>query len=168
MGIRLIGPPLLALAACSPAGQVRGEPVPDAPDRGALPAAGLQTARIGGIELELVELRRTCAVRFGETQLELVLPPPCRFLARGGAEAAVENYAEAGAVVLIAGPLAAEADYATSEDRVPADRCSHLAQPLFVRNGTVEMGAVQVSALGFCSQSAPDEKFYYGLAHPQG
>ncbi|MDJ0643912.1 MAG: hypothetical protein QNJ15_13950 [Erythrobacter sp.] len=164
VGIRLICLPLLALVACSPAGQAQGGE--EAVTR-EVENTGLQSANIDGTEYELVALGRICAVRFGEDQLVLDLPPPCRFIARGATDAAtVENYGEAGSVALIAGPLAAEGDYALSEDRAIADGCSHLAQPLLVKGGIPSIGAIQVSALGFCRNSAPDEKFYYGLAHP--
>lgn len=166
VGIRLICLPLLALVACSPAGQAQNEETAVAV---AETSAGLQSAEIEGVRYELVALERTCAVRFGDEQVVLDLPPPCRFIARGTTDAAtIEDYGESGSVALIAGPLAADSDYALSDDRKIADQCSHLAQPLVVKAGAAQVGEVQISALGFCSASAPDEKFYYGLAHPEG
>jgi len=166
VGIRLIALPLLALAACSPMGQAQnGEGTDEAVES----RVGLQSASIGGIELELVAMGRVCGLRYGDEQVVLDLPLPCRFLSRGDTGVAmVEDYGEAGMVTLIAGPLAAEVDYSLSEDRVREDQCSHLAQPLFVKNGAFRTGKMLVGALGYCSTAAPDEKFYYGLAHPEG
>jgi len=170
VGIRLIALPLLALMACSPSGhaQSEGEALA-ASGETAENDVGLQSARVGGTEFELVSLGRTCAVRYGEAQIVLELPPPCRFLSRGDTgTATVEDYGDEGMVTLVAGPLAASADYALSEDRVLDDRCSHVAQPLFVKDDELSIGKLLVSALGYCSTAAPDEKFYYGLAHPEG
>lgn len=166
VGIRLSCLPLLGLVACSPAGLAQGG---EASESAAEAPIGLQSATIDGIEYELVVQGRACAVRFGKEQVVLDLPPPCRFIARGDTGAAtVEDYGEVGKITLVAGPLAAESDYGLSEDRQATDQCSHLAQPLIVKSGIPQIGEVQVDALGFCSASAPDEKFYYGLAHPQG
>ncbi len=167
LGIRVIALPVLALVACSPAEPALGgeEQTRESDDA----FVELQSAEIAGTEYELVTLGRICAIRFGEQQLVLKLPPPCRFISRGATGAAtVEDYGDAGSITLVAGPLAAASDYELSEDREPTDRCSHLAQPLIVKDDTVLTGEVQVSALGFCSEAAPDEKFYYGLAHPAG
>ena len=167
MGIQLI---LLGslLLACSPPSAAR------AGDRGAGEGAHATTVQVGERTLELIALPRRYAGGSGEQLIELRLPNPCRFLARGsGTGPAVEDYGEAGAVALVAGPLAHEDDYARVDDRVPSDRCSHVAQAVIVLPGQVKVGPLLISALGFCAESAPDEKVYYGIAHgseepPQG
>lgn len=170
MGIRLTFLLPLAVIGCAPSGQAQDEgPGDDGEAVTGTAPAGIQTASLAGKDIELIALGRTCGVRVGDEQLELRLPPPCRFIARGDTGAAtVEDYGEAGAVTLIAGPLAGQGDYAQSEDRDPEDQCSHIAQPLLVKDGTVVVGEPIVEALGFCSAAAPDEKFYYGIAHPDG
>ncbi|WP_298464566.1 hypothetical protein [uncultured Erythrobacter sp.] len=170
LGIRLGLLLSLPLAACAPDGQAQNEqPSDDGAVSEPAEAAGIQSVAIAGVEIELVELGRTCGVLVEGEQIELSLPPPCRLLARGNTgSATVEDYGEAGAVVLIAGPLAAQGDYALSEDRNPQDQCSHIAQSLLVKDGAVVVGEPMVESLGFCSNAAPDEKFYYGIAHPEG
>lgn len=170
MGIRLGLLLSLPLVACAPDGQAQNEqPSDDGAVSEAAGATGFQSVVIAGLEIELVELGRTCGVLVEGEQIELSLPPPCRLLARGETgSATVEDYGEAGAVTLIAGPLAAQGDYALSEDRKSEDQCSHIAQPLLVKDGAVAIGDPLVESLGFCSNAAPDEKFYYGIAHPEG
>lgn len=125
-----------------------------------------QSAEAGGKRIELATSGRNCALQYDGKTVELLLPAPCRFLARGaGQPAAAHAYDGRGAVLLVAGPLAHPDDYARSEDRKAADGCSHMAQAVIVKDGALKTGAPLLANLGFCAAAAPDEKFYYGIAH---
>ena len=171
MGIRLIGVSVAAvvLVSCAPQGQPQ-EADSSAPASGVnAEPSGIQSAVLGGIELTLANDGMTCDVTFGEEFVSLTLPPPCRFLERGNSgSATVEDYGENGAIALIAGPLVAASDYARFNGQNAEDLCSYIAQPIFVKDGAVSVGTMIASAHGFCGYAAPDEKFYYGLVHPEG
>ncbi|MDR2173307.1 MAG: hypothetical protein LBE32_03775 [Burkholderiales bacterium] len=127
---------------------------------------GLTSVKINGETLTVAPLGRVCALQYKGKTIRLQLPGPCRFLARGqGQPVAVHSYPGKGSVVLVAGPLAHLDDYARSEDRKPADQCSHMAQAATLMDGAVRVGAPILDNLGFCAAAAPDEKFYYGIAH---
>ena len=159
----------LALAACAPNGQAQeADASSSEPGVNAEPS-GIQSTTIRGIDLTIANDGMTCDIVIGEEFVSLALPPPCRFLERGeSGEATLEDYGENGAVVLVGGPLVAHSDYKRFNGRKPADICSYIAQPVFVKEGAVSVGEMVADSQGFCGQAAPDEKFYYGLAHPEG
>lgn len=173
MGIRLIGAIAgalsIALAACAPQGQAQEAEAPSASVDVNAEASGIQTATIREVELTLANDGMTCDLTFGDQFVSLSLPPPCRFLERGNSgTATVEDYGENGAIALVGGPLVALSDYERFVGNDPEDLCSYIAQPVMVKEGEVIVGDMIASSQGFCGYAAPDEKFYYGLAHPSG
>ncbi len=158
----------MALAACAPPGQAQ-QAKESSPEAGVnAEPSGIQDATIRDFDLVLANDGMTCDVIFGESFVSLSLPPPCRFLERGDTgTATVEDYGEAGAVALVGGPLVALSDYERFTGNEREDLCSYIAQPVFVRNGAVTVGDMVASSQGFCGYAAPDEKYYYGLAHPE-
>ena len=158
------------LAACAPQGQAQdGNAQTPATVSVNAEASGIQSAMIRDVELTLANDGMTCDVTFGDAFVSLDLPPPCRFLGMGETgEAVVHDYALNGAIALIGGPLVAPSDYERFTGRDPDELCSYIAQPVIVKDGEVSVGDMVASSQGFCGFEAPDEKFYYGLAHPEG
>ncbi len=143
------------MEASSPETKVNAEP------------GGIQSVKIRDFELALANDGMTCEITFDEQFVSLALPPPCRFLERGKTgTATVEDYGENGAIALIGGPLMALSDYERLNGRQPEELCSYIAQPVFVKNGVVTIGEMVADSQGFCGYAAPDEKYYFGLAHP--
>ena len=121
---------------------------------------------IGGLELTLVTRDAQCLVENGDALVALEIPAPCRFLRRGvGAIPVVHEYGET-AVTLVAGALANPQDYDVIDYLSPTDECSHIGRGVIVRERKLTLTDILVSPLGYCREIAPDEKFYYGLAHP--
>lgn len=176
VGIRLTDVVALGLAAalagCAPQGQAQEQDG----DNGAQTSqavnaevSGLQSAEVGGVALSLANDGMTCDVTYGEEFVSLELPPPCRFIGtQSSDEAVVHDYAENGAVVLVGGPLVALSDYERFTGRSPEQLCSYIAQAVIVKDGAIAVGEMVASSQGFCGSAAPDEKFYYSLAHPAG
>jgi hypothetical protein len=169
MGIRLSPIMALAIAACAPEPQAQEAKMTEEPPS-AKQVVGNAGDRVrvamAGSELEIGESGRHCVARLGEQSVALQLPPPCRLLARGNSAAAAVHEYDGLTITLVAGPLAPTEAYEKSDDRQVSDRCSHMAQPVIFRDGKLSAGRLQVSNLGFCAAAAPDEKLYYGLAHP--
>lgn len=124
----------------------------------------LAAAQVGGRKLRLVTAGGQCALEAGGAPVPLGLAAPCGFLrAKAGAAAWVHDYGARGAVVLVGGPPAAKV--AADSGRTPADRCSDVGRAVIVAGGKVSLSEVKRSPGWFCPDAAPDEKYYYGVAH---
>lgn len=121
---------------------------------------------VNGTTLELIERDAKCLIEYDSAVRALGLPAPCRFLRRGAvAEPSIHQYGGRGTVVLVAGPLAHPDDYSRVDYLSPSDECSHMARGVIVREGSLSVSELFVDPLGYCAEIAPDEKFYYGIAH---
>lgn len=130
-------------------------------------AEQLDTATFGGPTATLSAAGSMCLLEVNGDAYDTGLPAPCSFLRRGKDKApTVQDYGEAGQVILIAGPPAHPDDYTPDYGLSPEDLCSHMARGAILRNGGVTLTEVYISPLGYCRDIAPDEKFYYGLAYP--
>ncbi len=149
LGIRLILTAALALGTV-PAGA-------ETLDEAVLPSGG---------PVILSDEDGQCVISHVGALYSVGLPSPCRFLRRGDtADATVEDYRDRGAVIVIGGPLAHPDDYGDVDWISPADDCSHMGRGVIVRGDKVLLSAPRIERLGFCAHIAPDEKYYYGLAH---
>ncbi len=126
----------------------------------------LDEATLAGGALSVVDGGGRCFASYGGELFDTGLPMPCQFLRRGDSDPIVHAYGEAGSVTLLSGPPARDEDYSFSDIVAASDSCSHLARAIHFRDGQVQLGEMLVEPLGFCANIAPDEKFYYGLAHP--
>lgn len=176
LGLRLIAPLAAGLMALSPAVLLAGCSAGKAADDGqslatttvhAVPDDRLSEARVGGRALRLVTQAGQCALvvgaGVGAAPVPLGLAAPCGFLrAKAGAAAWTHDYGTRGSVVLVGGPPDPPA---ADSGRTVYDRCSDTGRAVIVLGGKLALSEVKRSPAWFCPDAAPDEKYYYGIAH---
>lgn len=151
------------LAGCSAGAKADDAPAPGQAATSSIDR--LATARVGMRDLELVATGDSCALKAGGNAIPLGLTAPCGFLRPKAAAAAwVQDYGKQGAVVLIGGASATTGDFAGA-GRTPADGCADTGRAVIVADGKIALSEVKQSPLWFCPDAAPDEKFYYSIAH---
>jgi hypothetical protein len=160
LGVRLT---LLAglVAACSPGAATNQAGA--APER---QQARLDSARAGGLDLALMDEAGQCVLELEGTKHRLEMNAPCAFLRPAkGAAVWSHDYGAWGTVVLVGGPPAPDDAYRLDVGRTPADRCSNTGRAIILSGGKAALSDVKTSPIWFCPDSAPDEKYYYGIAH---
>ncbi|HEU0045556.1 hypothetical protein [Sphingomonas sp.] len=151
------------LIGCSAGAQPDG-PQTNTVAPAATPDGRLAEAQVGGRTLRLVTEGGQCALAAGAAPVPLGLAAPCGFLRpKAGAAAWVHDYGPRGAVVLVGGPPATAVT--ADSGRTAADRCSDVGRAVIVAEGKVGLSEIKRSAGWFCPDAAPDEKYYYGIAH---
>lgn len=131
-----------------------------------LMAEVFDTAEVGDQTVTLRQEGYKCVLAAGDDLFATGLPAPCAFARRqADGPPIAHQYADIGDVLLIVGPEAHRQDYETNDAVKTSHKCSHVGQAVILSSSDVKMSEVMVEPLGFCANLAPDEKFYYGIAH---
>jgi hypothetical protein len=170
LGFRLSSTALLLAACTAPVdnpGNRTGDTAPAAATAAPVTGPPESEARVGGRMLKLVMADGGCGLDLDGTITQTGIAGPCGFLRpKAGAPAWTHDYGARGAIVLIGGPPSTVTTTAATETgRKTEDSCSDEGVAVIVAGGKVALATLDRTPLWFCPNAAPDEKYYYGIAH---